>query len=185
MHLFIAREALDFHLQHIGALFKPGVSLGGKIVALIKMMKAYALWYPTLWIPVLSTSQFGMDDRLNRHMRTVARLSKKMSRTLFHKMAVHQKKMAEKQLLINRFVQIGTELFIMSAACSYADSLQADGPNARNAVELADYYCKEATVRIGKLFRDIGCNNDAATLKLNKSFMQGKFEWLEDEIAPN
>ena len=44
---------------------------------------------------------------------------------------------------------------------------------------------KEATVRIGKLFRDIGCNNDAATLKLNKSFMQGKFEWLEDEIAPN
>ncbi|MDO7713288.1 MAG: hypothetical protein MUP93_00320, partial [Pirellulales bacterium] len=185
MHLFIAREALDFHLQHIGALFKPGVSLGTKIGAFFKMMKVYALWYPTLWIPVLSAGKFAMEPRLNRHMRTVARLSKKMARTLFHKMAIHQKKMAEKQLLINRFVDIGTELFIMSAACSYADSLKGDEPHAANAVDLADYYCKEAVIRIAKLFRDISRNNDAATLKLNKSFMQGNFEWLEDEIAKN
>lgn len=185
MHLFIAREALDFHLQHIGALFKPGVSLGGKIMAFLKMMKTYALWYPKLWIPVLSAKKFGMDTRLNRHMRKVEQLSKKMSRTLFHKMAMYQKKMAEKQLLINRFVDIGTELFIMSAACSYAGSLQASDPNAANAVELADYYCKEATIRIEKLFSDIRRNNDSATLKLNTRFMHGAFEWLEDEIAKN
>ena len=185
MHLFIAREALDFHLQHIGALFKPGVSLGGKIMAFLKMMKTYALWYPKLWIPVLSAKKFGMDTRLNRHMRKVEQLSKKMSRTLFHKMAMYQKKMAEKQLLINRFVDIGTELFIMSAACSYAGSLQASEPNAVNAVELADYYCKEATIRVEKLFSDIRRNNDSATLKLNARFMHGAFEWLEDEIAKN
>jgi len=185
MHLFIAREALDFHLQHIGALFKPGVSLGGKIMAFLKMMKTYSLWYPKLWIPVLSAKKFGMDTRLNRHMRKVEQLSKKMSRTLFHKMAMYQKKMAEKQLLINRFVDIGTELFIMSAACSYAGSLQASDPNAANAVELADYYCKEATIRIEKLFSDIRRNNDSATLKLNTRFMHGAFEWLEDEIAKN
>ena len=185
MHLFIAREALDFHLQHIGALFKPGVSLGGKIMAFLKMMKTYALWYPKLWIPVLSAKKFGMDTRLNRHMRKVEQLSKKMSRTLFHKMAMYQKKMAEKQLLINRFVDIGTELFIMSAACSYAGSLQASDSNAANAVELADYYCKEATIRIEKLFSDIRRNNDSATLKLNTRFMHGAFEWLEDEIAKN
>ena len=185
MHLFIAREALDFHLQHIGALFKPGVSLGGKIMAFLKMMKTYALWYPKLWIPVLSAKKFGMDTRLNRHMRKVEQLSKKMSRTLFHKMAMYQKKMAEKQLLINRFVDIGTELFIMSAACSYAGSLQASDPNAANAVELADYYSKEATIRIEKLFSDIRRNNDSATLKLNTRFMHGAFEWLEDEIAKN
>ena len=185
MHLFIAREALDFHLQHIGALFKPGVSLGGKIMVFLKMMKTYALWYPKLWIPVLSAKKFGMDTRLNRHMRKVEQLSKKMSRTLFHKMAMYQKKMAEKQLLINRFVDIGTELFIMSAACSYAGSLQASEPNAANAVELADYYCKEATIRIEKLFSDIRRNNDSATLKLNTRFMHGAFEWLEDEIAKN
>ncbi|MEZ6075563.1 MAG: hypothetical protein R3C56_07785 [Pirellulaceae bacterium] len=99
----------------------------GKSAALLNMTKAYAVWYPKLWIPVLSSGQFGMSPQLNKHMRTVARLSKKMSRVLFHKMAIHQKKMAEKQLLINRFVQIGTELFIMSAACSYAHSLQSSG----------------------------------------------------------
>jgi len=182
MHLFIAREALDFHLQHIGALFSPGLSLGGKLIALLKMMKVYAVWYPKLWIPVFSSAQFGMSDLLNRHMRTVARLSKKMARTLFHKMAVHQKKMAEKQLLINRFVQIGTELFIMSAACAYAHSLKSSRSEGANAAELADYYCREARGRIDKLFRDISSNNDKATLKLNKRFMQGEFAWLEDEI---
>lgn len=183
MHLFIAREALDFHLQHIGALFKPGVTFGGKVSAFLKMMKVYALWYPKLWMPVLSAGKFGMATPLNKYMRTVARLSKKMSRTLFHKMAVHQKKMAEKQLLINRFVQIGTELFIMSAACSYADSLKADGDEYANAIQLADYYCEEAKLRITKLFSDIRSNNDKATIKLNKSFMKGEFEWLEDDIA--
>ena len=96
---------------------------------------------------------------------------------------MYQKKMAEKQLLINRFVDIGTELFIMSAACSYADSLKASEPKAVNAVELADYYCKEATMRVEKLFSDIRRNNDTATLKLNSSFMHGAFDWLEDEIA--
>ncbi|MEO2016337.1 MAG: acyl-CoA dehydrogenase family protein [Fuerstiella sp.] len=184
MHLFIAREALDFHLQHIGALFKPGVSLGGKLSTLLNMMKVYAVWYPKLWIPVLSAGRFGMSAPLNKHMRTVARLSKRMSRTLFHKMVIHQKKMAEKQLLINRFVQIGTELFIMSAACSYADSLKNDGTDTANAVELASYYCNEAKIRIAKLFSDIRSNNDKATLRLNRNFMQGDFAWLEDEIAP-
>ena len=184
MHLFIAREALDFHLQHIGALFKPGISLGGKISALLSMTKAYALWYPKLWIPVLSSSKYGMSAPLNKHMRTVARLSKKMSRVLFHKMAIHQKKMAEKQLLINRFVQIGTELFIMSAVCSYAHSRQAsDSDESAGATDLADYYCREAQLRIEQLFRDIRSNNDKATLKLNTRFMGGGLQWMEDEIV--
>lgn len=183
MHLFIAREALDFHLQHIGAFFQPGISLGGKASALLNMTKAYAVWYPKLWMPVLSSGQFGMSPQLNKHMRTVARLSKKMSRVLFHKMAIYQKKMAEKQLLINRFVQIGTELFIMSAACSYAHSLQSSGSEeGAGAPDLADYYCREARRRIDQHFRDIGSNNDKATLKLNKQFMKGEFEWMEDEI---
>ena len=182
MHLFIAREALDFHLQHIGALFKRG-SFGDKAKAFFNMMKTYAFWYPKLWIPVISAGKFGMAPVLNRHMRDVARLSKKMSRRLFHKMAIHQKKMAEKQLLINRFVQIGTELFIMSAVCSYADSLRKEGSKDQaNAVDLADYYCQEAKLRISKLFSDIARNNDKATLKLNDKFLGGKFEWLEDEI---
>lgn len=184
MHLFIAREALDFHLQHIGALFQPGITFGGKVKAFLRMMKVYAVWYPKLWIPVLSAGRFGMAPELNSHMRSVARLSKKMSRVLFHRMAIHQKKMAEKQLLINRFVQIGTELFIMSAACAYADSLRTSSDaDAANAIELADYYCREAKLRIAKLFGDIRSNNDRATLKLNKRFMHGDFEWLEDEIA--
>ncbi len=182
MHLFIAREALDFHLQHIGALFKPGVSFGGKAKAFFNMMKTYAFWYPKLWLPSLSAGKYGMNPVLNRHMRDVARLSKKMSRVLFHKMMVHQKKMAEKQLLINRFVQIGTELFIMAACCAFAESLKNEKDRSQAAVDLADYYCREAKLRIGKHFGDIKSNNDKATLKINKHFMDGKFVWMEEEI---
>ena len=180
MHLFIAREALDFHLKHIGALFARGKGMGFKIKSFFKMAWTYTKWYPTLWMPVMS-SDFGMEPKLNRHMRDVARMSKKMSRVLFHKMMVHQKKMAEKQLMINRFVQIGTELFIMSTVCSYADSLKNE-TDGSNAIDLADYYCREAKLRIKQLFSEIRRNNDKQTVALNDQYMDGQFEWLEDEI---
>ena len=95
-------------------------------------------------------------------------------------MMIYQKKFAEKQNLMNRFVDIGTDLFVMSASCAYADALSKKGNT--NAVALADYFCKGAKIRIGRNFHDIRFNHDKATKKLSKDFLAGHFEWLENEI---
>jgi hypothetical protein len=56
-------------------------------------------------------------------------------------------------------------------------------PTAKLLCFLGGYRCRKARVRTDKLFRDISSNNDKATLKLTKRFIQGEFEWMEDEIV--
>src|SRR6266542_2184315 len=49
MHLFMAREMLDKHLEISGALIDPKVPAGKKLAMLPKVVWFYATWYLALW----------------------------------------------------------------------------------------------------------------------------------------
>src|SRR5262249_33528920 len=49
MHLFMAREAVDKHLQVAGAFIDPKKSAGEKFSVVPKILAYYAGWYPPLW----------------------------------------------------------------------------------------------------------------------------------------
>ena len=51
MHLFIAREALDPHLDKIKALLSPKTSIAQKLAAALRALRYYSLWYPRTWLP--------------------------------------------------------------------------------------------------------------------------------------
>src|ERR1051325_1519257 len=133
MHLFMAREAVDKHLQVAGAMIDPKNGFKEKMAALPKILGFYAGWYPPLWLRGLGTpgrySEFG---DLAPHLRFVERSARKLARESFHAMAIFHAK-------------------------SLVDSR---APDAEGAQALADLFCRNATRKVQHLFRDLWRNDD-------------------------
>lgn len=183
MHLFIAREALDPHLGKVLGLLSPSGKKQDLLKALSAVVRYYSMWYPRLWLPSPSVESLNhLGSPLREHMFYVQKASRRLARDIFHQMMIYQKKLESKQSLLNRIVDIGTDLFAMAAACSYADSLVKEGTQAKNSVYLADVFCREARKRIESQFHDVHRNADKAKLKLAKSVLKEEFSWLENDI---
>lgn len=182
MHLFLAREALDFHLKRIKPLLDPEVSISQKIKIGISAGFNYLFWYFRLWIPFFCPGKSKLVQPLKRHIRFVRQTARRLARGIFHKMIFYQQKLVNKQNILNRFVDIGTDLFAISCVCSYADSLLKEGEKKENSLELADLFCREAEVRIKRKFREICRNQDGLSNSLAKKVLAGEYDWLENDI---
>jgi hypothetical protein len=130
----------------------------------------YARWYPRQWLPAEWFSRHGVHQQvLARHMRYAAKTSRRLARSLFHAMVRNGPKLEREQLLLGRFVDIGTELFAITATCLRAEQLiQSDtaGANKAELLPLADYFCQAARLRIEEQFRGVRRNTDRAGYKL-------------------
>ncbi len=176
LRLFLAREALDPHLQIAGPMLNTQVPPGQRLKVGMKAALFYAGWYPGQWWP-LSGAGAGFHPTLARHLRYAARTSRRLARTLFHAMARFGPKLERRQLLLGRFVDIGTELFAITASCARAQSL-----DTKEARALADYFCRISRLKIGALFRDVYDNQDVEGYRLAQQVLAGKFDWLQDGI---
>ena len=185
MRLFIAREALDPHLKRILAILSPRVSILNKIKAAVSTGWFYFLWWIKLCLPVCPFSSCAdLPKPLNKHMLFVRSASKRLAKVIFINMMIHQQRLESRQNILNRFVDIGTDLFAMSASCSYAATLakQKGLPTDTSAIELADLFCLQAKTRIARNFQDLRSNNDKTTRAVGKKFMAGGYEWMENGI---
>jgi alkylation response protein AidB-like acyl-CoA dehydrogenase len=187
MHLLIAREAVDAHLSVAGDLIDPEKSLGDKARAGANAGAFYAKWLPKLVAGPgqLPTSYAGFKHGvdLSGHLRYVERTSRKLARSTFYAMSRWQGRMESKQGFLGRIVDIGAELFAMSAACVRAEHLRARGENGREAYQLADVFCRQARIRIEELFTRLWTNTDDLDRKVVKGVLSGTYAWLEQGIV--
>ena len=186
MRLFIAREALDRHLAVAGDLFDPKVPASQKLGrALPRFVGFYAKWYPTRWLGWGHAPRFGEFGPLARHVRYLERTTRHLARALFHMMARYGPKLEKRQALLFRAVDIGADLFAMSAAISRAQqSRKSGGPQAEPAVELADVFCRMTRRRISELFRALRKNDDVAKYRTARRILEGEHQWLEAGLVP-
>jgi alkylation response protein AidB-like acyl-CoA dehydrogenase len=184
MHLFMAREAVDKHLQVAGAMIDATKTQRDRLAATPSILAFYGGWYPPLWLRGFATPMHYQDwGRLGTHLRFVERAARKLARSSFHGMALYQGKMERKQGFLFRCVDVVMELFAMSAACSHARRLADQGnPNAAEAADLADLFCRMARRRVKRWFRDLWRNDDAAKNQLAARVMDGRHAWLEEGI---
>jgi alkylation response protein AidB-like acyl-CoA dehydrogenase len=180
-HLFIAREAVDPHMKRGYKLLVPETPTGEKVAAAAKAGAFYATWYPTKYMGWSRFPKHGDFGRLGTHVGYIERQSRHVARSIFHAMMRFQAKLERKQMVLFRIVDIGTDLFAMSAAISYAAMLAKQGN--KNALELADLFCREARTRIDQNFRTLFDNHDELAYKVVQKLMKGEYEWLEGDLV--
>lgn len=184
MHLQIAREAVDQHLQIAGELIEGDGGLSEKAKLAVGAGKFYAKWFPTL------THGEGQNPRsfeehgpLATHLRFVERNSRKLARTTFYAMGRYGAKLEQKGAVLGRIVDIGAELFSIAAAVTYADAQIKAHPQRRQEIEeLAGLFCLQARRRAKDLFAELRANEDDANFELAQKVLDGRYSWIEDGI---
>ena len=101
-----------------GDIIDPDTTLGRKARAGLKAGGFYGRWLPTLVVGKgqlpAGYAEFGP---LATHLRYLERASRRLARDTFYGMARWQGRLERKQAFLGRVVDIGAELFAMSAAC--------------------------------------------------------------------
>jgi hypothetical protein len=180
MHLFMAREAVDKHLQIAGSLIDPKVPVGKKLAALPRIAAFYVTWYVGLWLRGIFAPRFGEFGRLAKHLRFVDRSSRKLAREIFHSMVVFGAAAERKQAFLFRLVDIANELLAMSAAVSRAEALRRAGvPEGAQGVRLADQFCLISRRKVRGLFGALWHNDDQALYLGGREVLSGQHAWLE------
>ncbi|HEX7305701.1 acyl-CoA dehydrogenase family protein [Lentzea sp.] len=179
MHLLIAREAVDAHLSVAGDIIDPDADRQAKVRAAAKAGGFYAKWFPTLVVGKgQSPAAFSEFGPLAKHLRFVERSARKLARQTFYAMSRWQGKMERKQRFLSRIVDIGAELFAISAACVRA--AQDKNPSSQL---LADAFAEQARVRVDELFEKLWKNTDDTDQALAKQVLDGRFTWLEEGVV--
>jgi alkylation response protein AidB-like acyl-CoA dehydrogenase len=183
MRLFIAREALDPHLKVGGAIFNTTLPMSERAKAVFTSGKFYAGWYPRQWFSTGAGKIDNLHCDLQNHVDYAARTSKKLARGLFHAMARFGPKLDREQLLLSRFVGIATELFAISAACSYAQYKIDQGESAEEILSVANYFCRSARSRIDHHFAGTTRNADKRGYQLTQELLADKHPSLREGIV--
>jgi alkylation response protein AidB-like acyl-CoA dehydrogenase len=181
MRLFIAREAVDHHFSLAFGIVNPDSTMKQRLQSFVKAAPFYLTWYPTRWIGAGRFRRYGGFGKLAGHLRYIERTTRHLGRTIFHAMIRYGPKLERKQMVLFRAVDIGAELFAMSAACVRAQMLARQGN--RDATELADLFCREARERIKVHFDQFYGPNDEKLYKVAMRVLKGEHEWLEQGIV--
>jgi alkylation response protein AidB-like acyl-CoA dehydrogenase len=185
MKLLIAREAVDQHLSIAGDLIDPEVPIAGKAKSAVKAAGFYGKWLPKLVTGAGQDpgaySEFG--DNLAPYLRFVERSSRKLARSTFYGMSRWQGRLERKQSFLGRIVDVGAELYAMSAACVRAKMLAGSGaPEGEGALELAEIFCRGAERRVERHFHDLWHNDDSENYDLAQKVLDGRYIWAEQGV---
>jgi len=185
MHLLIAREAVDQHLQVAGDLLEGEGDIKEKIAAAGRAGAFYSKWLPQLAVGKGQVpNSYDELGPLAPYARFIERSSRKLARSTFYGMTRWQAKLEYRQTFLGRLVDIGAELFAMASAVAYADTIGRERPERRTeAQELAELFCTQARQRVETLFHELWSNVDDANRSAAARVLDGRYLWLEEGVA--
>jgi hypothetical protein len=98
-------------------------------------------------------------------------------------MGRYRARLEQKGHLLGRLVDIGAELYAISCACVYADTIGRERPDRRQeARELADLFCGQARRRADRLFAELWANDDQGQYRAAQQVLSGRYTWFEEDV---
>jgi alkylation response protein AidB-like acyl-CoA dehydrogenase len=184
MHLLIAREAVDTHLEVAGDVLDPESRPADRARAAVQAGAFYARWLPQLTVGRgQRPGAYSELGPLAEHVRYAERSARKLARCTFYAMTRWQAGLEKRQAFLARIVDIGSELFVISATCVYANTVTREHPErAEQALELGDLFCRQARRRVESLFTALWANEDQANYAAAQRVLDGRYAWLEEGI---
>jgi alkylation response protein AidB-like acyl-CoA dehydrogenase len=185
MHLLIAREAVDQHLQVAGDVLDADTPLQAKAKSAVGAGAFYAKWFPQLVVgeghKPRAFDEFGT---LATHLRYAERASRRLARSTFYAMGRWQGRLEQRQSFLGRIVDIGAELFAIAAAVVYADTIARETPERADAArELSDLFCLQARRRADGLFHALWFNDDDAGYAGAQKLLDGRYRFIEEGVS--
>jgi hypothetical protein len=95
-------------------------------------------------------------------------------------MARWQGQLEKKQAFLGHIVDIGAELFAMSASVVRAQMLAEEGEPT--AIELADLFCQQERLRVDGHFAGLWRNNAERNYRAAQQVLEGRYTWAEAGI---
>jgi alkylation response protein AidB-like acyl-CoA dehydrogenase len=184
MRLFIAREAVDPHLKKAGAVADPDAAFGAKAKDAVGLGVHMAGWISQNLVGWSRKPSYGRYGDLSGHVAFADRSAHRLARSIAMAMTRYGPKLERRQAVLFRLVDIGAELFAMSASVVRATTLVKENPSDQSPVRLADLFCRRARQRIEDLFDDLFNDTDGEAYRLAQGVLDGDYTWLEKGIFP-
>jgi len=171
---FVAREALNFHLQRAEKVLEKG--LNGK--RLLDLLRFYVPWYVSLWRrQALDLEGLQRSSKMKRILIYIESRSRALARTTSYAMLLKHKAMQEDQGRQNRIEMIGESLFALAASALHAQNI-----NKPYGWGLANEYFRTEKPRIKRLLREMLSNDDRQREKIGRQAVEGDFNALNEGV---
>jgi alkylation response protein AidB-like acyl-CoA dehydrogenase len=123
-----------------------------------------------------SPTATGIGGPLADHLSFIAEAAGRLAAGFAVAAGWDETELADRQRHLGRLIDIGAELYAMSASCVYAAALpDPDG----TPTELADAFCSQARRRVTELFARLSDNTDAPDRTMARQVLDRRYEWLE------
>jgi alkylation response protein AidB-like acyl-CoA dehydrogenase len=179
---FVAREALNLHLEHAGKCFDENMSPGRRLRELVRLMAFYIPWYAGRWIPRrLPASAPFREPHVRTSLRFVERASRQLSRVVLYAMLWQRERFRDDQGRQNRIEAVGEDLLLIAVSSLYAVEQHRTTGNTESW-ELVQEVFREASLRIKQRMRELIRNHDTPVTAVGRNALHGSYPFLSKGI---
>ncbi|HKY71534.1 MAG TPA: acyl-CoA dehydrogenase family protein [Nitrospira sp.] len=179
---FVAREALDMHLDRARTYLDENISLARRLAEMRRLLAFYVPWYLKQWRSKgLPTHAIFRHVHVRARLRFVERASRRLARAVLYAILWRRQALQHDQGRQNRIETIGEDLLVIAVSSLYAEERERTAGETE-AWDLVDIVFAEASARVKQQIRECILNRDMPLTTVGRKALTGTYPALSKGI---